>query len=268
MKRSGLIWFYELFYSFVQSKWLCILLTFFKYILRRELPVWIPLHWFGGGWSESWEACLEGYIWPKCLFLPDLLLGTWLFQPKEWGWLETELALDLMFVWFSLEWVETQLSSTEFCLEVVILPELLELDLDGGSEGMYQENGELLLEGGRIEQQPSLRFFLSATSRKFVVDCFSNWRFFLFSDNFSVILFLSDFVNVSFLSTDSFLSIGNFLCFLWLSQFSFVLLVFDFDDVEFDWNRKYLYWCNNCGGKQLSNLLVCLLSFKVKIELN
>ena len=66
------------------------------------------------------------------------------------------------------------LSSTEFCLEVVILPELLELDLEGGSEGMYQENGELPLEGGRMEQQPSFRFFLSATSLKFVVDCFSD----------------------------------------------------------------------------------------------
>ena len=50
----------------------------------------------------------------------------------------------------------------------------MELDLEGGSEGMYQENGELPLEGGRMEQQPSFRFFLSATSLKFVVDCFSD----------------------------------------------------------------------------------------------
>ena len=36
--------------------------------------------------------------------------------------------------------------STEFCLEDGILIELLEWDLDGGSEGMYQEDGELELE--------------------------------------------------------------------------------------------------------------------------
>ena len=61
--------------------------------------------------------------------------------------------------------------STEFCLEHGILTELLECDLEGGSEGMYQEEGEFELDGGRMEQHFSFLFFLSATSLKFVVLC-------------------------------------------------------------------------------------------------
>ena len=146
-------------------------LTFFMYIRKRELPVCIPRHWLGGGMSESCEACLDGYIWPKWRALDPRELCP--VQPNEWGWVETELALALRSeVWFSLDdiWGGGEVSvSTEFCLEDGILTELLDWDLDGGSEGMYQEDGELELEWGRMEMHFSFLFFLSATSLKFVV---------------------------------------------------------------------------------------------------
>ena len=206
------------------------------YIRNSELPVCIPRHWFGGGISESWEACLEGYIWPKWRALEPRVLCP--VHPNEWGWVETELALDLgSEVWFSLEdiWGGGEVSvSTEFCLEDGILTELLDWDLDGGSEGMYQEDGELELDGGRMEQHLPFLFFLSATSLKFVVllCLYRSWnelKVLLLNDFTDT--FFSDFAKVSFASWGTLL----FLDFL-ISQGSFVLieLCFGLDDVTFD----------------------------------
>ena len=113
------------------------LLTFFMYILRRELPV-----------------CVACWCW--CEDLPWVLepRDTCPLQPKEWR-------LGLAAVSVS--------SSTEFWRWAARVWRLMDWDLEGGSEGMYQDGGESRWDGGRMEQHPSLFIFLSATSLKFVV---------------------------------------------------------------------------------------------------